>query len=96
MTKFSRPCLKSQKRHVTAALRSSQRIADVLELCPSQFVIIHDLALPGACDSTLASDGFEYIIHTAGEFRFNGSDIKNDIVEPSIDASVLLHPCHHL
>ena len=94
-TKADRCSIKSKKYHITAALRSSQRITEVLELHPEyqsspliSFIIIPDLAIPASCDAILAGDEFDYIIHTAGEFRFDGPDISKDIVEPSLDAFV--------
>jgi hypothetical protein len=69
-----------------------QRIKDVLTLHPDyagivKFIVIPDFAVPGSCDyDAFKADEFDYIIHSAGEFRFDGTDIENDVVSPSLDA----------
>lgn len=80
---------------VVFTVRSLTKGAAVLEIFPDipatrlSFVIVEDIAAPGAFDQAVKSDPpLEAVLHTASPFHFNISDIKKDMLEPAVEGTV--------
>lgn len=49
------------------------------------FVIVPDIAQPGAFDEAVKSDPpFEAVLHTASPFHFNVTDVQKDLIDPAV------------
>ena len=49
------------------------------------FVIVEDIAKPGAFDKAIVSDPpFETVIHTASPFHFNVTDPQKELLDPAV------------
>lgn len=49
------------------------------------FSIVEDIAVEGAFDNAVKSDPpFEAVIHTAGPFHFNDTDVQKQLLDPAI------------
>jgi nucleoside-diphosphate-sugar epimerase len=76
---------------VVASVRSEQKAKEILDLHPSwkdnlSFVFIPDVGAPNAFDEVFnsATDGFDYIIHTASPVTFAVKDIQRDLIDPAV------------
>ena len=49
------------------------------------FVIVEDIAKPGAFDKAIVSDPpFETVIHTASPFHFDVTDPQKELLDPAV------------
>lgn len=57
------------------------------------FVIVKDIAQPGAFDQAVISDpSFQAVIHTASPVNLSASDVKRDLLDPAINGTTgILH-----
>jgi nucleoside-diphosphate-sugar epimerase len=60
--------------------------------CPTSqlsFVIVPDIATPGAFDDAVRSDPpLDAVLHTASPLHFNITDVKRDMLDPAINGTV--------
>lgn len=76
---------------VVTTVRSQAKADKIKEAHPKaskdelDFVIIEDIAKPGAFDEAIKSDPpFEAVIHTASPFHFNATDIQKELLDPAV------------
>ena len=76
---------------VVTSVRSDAKGQTILKNHPNvpksklDFVIVEDIAHPGAFDTAIKSDPpFETVIHTSSPFHFNTTDSKKDLLDPAI------------
>ncbi|KAK3172112.1 hypothetical protein OEA41_004197 [Lepraria neglecta] len=76
---------------VVTTVRSAQKGQTILDNHPKlpndmlDFVIVEDIAQPGAFDKAVVSKPpFEFVIHTASPFHFNVTDTQKDLLDPAI------------
>ncbi|KAI5794445.1 hypothetical protein DFH27DRAFT_566534 [Peziza echinospora] len=52
------------------------------------FVIVEDIAQPGAFDKAVVSEPpFDYILHTASPFHFKVTDVQKDLLDPAVQGT---------
>jgi nucleoside-diphosphate-sugar epimerase len=80
---------------VVFTVRSTKKGAAVLDafqgLSAKQlsFVIVQDMAAPGAFDDAVRSDPpFEAVLHTASPFHFDITDVKKDMLDPAVEGTL--------
>lgn len=76
---------------VVTTVRSTEKGQKILDNHPHSskdrldFVIVEDIAKPGAFDKAVHSNPpFETIIHTASPFHFNATDTKKELLDPAV------------
>ncbi|KAL8869022.1 MAG: hypothetical protein Q9174_004582 [Haloplaca sp. 1 TL-2023] len=83
--------LLKQGHSVVTSVRSETKAQMLRDTFPDaskdrlDFVIVDDIARPGAFDEAVKSDPpFDWAIHTASPFHFNVTDTKKDLLDPAI------------
>ena len=78
-------------RHSVVGTVRSQAKADKIKKAHSEagdklsFVIVEDIAQPGAFDKAVVSDPpFEAVLHTASPFHFNVKDVQKELLDPAV------------
>lgn len=76
---------------MVTTVRSAEKGQKILDNHPHSskdkldFVIVEDIAKPGAFDKAVHSNPpFETIIHTASPFHFNATDTKKELLDPAV------------
>ena len=76
---------------MVTTVRSTEKGQKILDNHPKinkdklDFVIVEDIAQPGAFDKAVQSKPpFDTIIHTASPFHFNVTDTKKDLLDPAV------------
>ncbi len=76
---------------VVTTVRSSEKGQSILKNHPNvpkdklDFVIVEDIAKPGAFDKAIVSHPpFEIVIHTASPFHFNVTDPQKELLDPAV------------
>jgi len=76
---------------VVTTVRSQDKIDKIKKIYPDlgtdrlDFVIVSDIAVPGAFDEAVVSTPpFEAVLHTASPFHFNVTDIQKQLIDPAV------------
>ncbi|KAL1890959.1 methylglyoxal reductase (NADPH-dependent) gre2 [Sporothrix stenoceras] len=75
---------------VVAAVRTAQKSEAVLASLPEaqrplvSFALVDDVAREGAFDAVLASQPFDYVIHTASPYQLRVEDPVKDLLDPAL------------
>jgi nucleoside-diphosphate-sugar epimerase len=84
---------------VVATVRSDEKgqyLLDLFQGKPVSYVLVSDIAAPGAFDKAVVSDPpFDTVLHTASPFHFNITDNKKDLLDPAINGTTGLLKAVH-
>src|SRR5205807_1506969 len=87
-------CTDARRYSVCFTVRSEEKAQKLFEAHKEyrnrlDYVIVKDIAQPGAFDEAVKSDPpFTGILHVASPFHFNATDPKTELIDPAVNGTL--------